>query len=201
MREAGFDALVVSEPEAFRYVTGASLGVAAMFRRAGAAFGILPADPALPLGAVVGDLTEADIRGTLAADDVEAHPWWIETVDVSGHGGAIETAIAGAFARRPAGFARPATFDIRAAAAALGRLLARRGLATGRIGLDLDFVSVTDFAAIRSVLPAATLGDGSGVLDRLRMVKAPGEVATLRRGASLAQAGLRAGFPGLSWSA
>jgi len=48
MAAAGIDALVISEPEVFSYATGVSPGVPALFRRAGAAFAVFPADPAAP---------------------------------------------------------------------------------------------------------------------------------------------------------
>jgi Xaa-Pro dipeptidase len=48
--------LVLSQPESITYATGAFPGVATFWRRAGAAFVVVPADEAAPLTAIVGDL-------------------------------------------------------------------------------------------------------------------------------------------------
>jgi hypothetical protein len=42
MAEQGLDALVLAQPESFRYTTGAFPGVATFWRRVGAAFVIVP---------------------------------------------------------------------------------------------------------------------------------------------------------------
>ena len=62
MGEAGIDALVLFSPEAFRHATGASAGVATMWRRAGAVAVLVPADPGLPETAVVSDLFAPGFR-------------------------------------------------------------------------------------------------------------------------------------------
>lgn len=191
MQAAGLDGIVVSEPESFQYVTGVPLGVAAMFRRAGAAFAVVPADPARPIGAVVGDLGAEDFRREVPGAEVRTHPLWIETVEVTGAEPSLEAAVANAWASRPAGFARPTTFDLRGASEALQDVLGALRLPADKVGFDLDFVAANDAAGIAAVLGTGPLRDGSGVLDRLRMVKAPGEIAKLRLGAELAEAGIR----------
>ncbi|MDX7950331.1 Xaa-Pro peptidase family protein [Lichenihabitans sp. Uapishka_5] len=192
MAAAGLDALVIAEPEGFSTVTGASQGVAGLFRRAGAGFAVLPADPALPIGAVVGDLFAAAARERVP--DARSHPLWMEQVDVSGWtNGPIENRIAAAWRRdgRAPGFARPATFDLGLALAALRAVLDERGLARSRLGFDLDYVAASDAAVIAAALPEARVLNGSPAFDRLRMVKTPAEIAKLRLGAELAEAGLR----------
>ena len=190
---AGLDALVIAEPEGFTYVTGLSQGVAGLFRRAGAGFAVLPADPQMPLGAVIGDLYADAARETVP--DVRSHPLWIETADGGGLGGAgpIEARIAEGWRRsgRPPGFARPATFDLRLAVQALVELLAARGLAGARLGLDLDYAAASDAALIADALPGARVTNGSPVLDRIRMVKTHVEIERLTLGVALAEAGLR----------
>ena len=54
MAEQGLDALVLAQPESIRYATGAFPGVATYWRRAGAAFVVVPQDG--PMTAIVGDL-------------------------------------------------------------------------------------------------------------------------------------------------
>ena len=67
MQQAGIDALVLLQPENFQYATGAPPGVAALFRKAGAAMAIIPADVAGAPAAIVTDLfaaafTEDEVR-------------------------------------------------------------------------------------------------------------------------------------------
>ncbi len=192
---AGLDALIVAEPEGFLYATGGGQGVAGLFRRAGAGFVLIPADPALALGAVLTDTAEAAFRAASPIADVRTHPSWIETADVQAGAASDQSAdalVRAAWAGRPAGFTRPATFSLAAAIAALRDLLAARGLLRARLGFDLDFIAANDARAIAAGLDGASVADGSPVLDRLRMVKAPGEIDRLRRGCELGEAGVAA---------
>ncbi|HEY8012767.1 MAG TPA: aminopeptidase P family N-terminal domain-containing protein, partial [Dongiaceae bacterium] len=199
MAAAGIDALVISEPEVFTYATGVSPGVPALFRRAGAAFAVIPADPAVPAAAVIGDLYRENFLARSPITDVATHPIWIETVDVTrqlaaGSNRPIDEMVREAWSAsgRPADFARPATFDLQASLKALKGLLAGRGLAKARLGFDLDFVPANDLAAIKAALSDAGIADGSPVLVRLRVVKAPGEIEGLRLGVGLGEAGVAA---------
>jgi Xaa-Pro aminopeptidase len=190
---AGLDALVVAEPEGFTYIAGAGQGVAGLFRRAGAGFAVLPADPNRPIGVVIGDLNAAAAHAH--GLEVRSHPLWMEAADLDGAaGGPIEARIAEAWrkAGRSKGFARPATFDLGLALAALADLLGTLGLAESRLGFDFDYVAESDARVIRSALPKTTISNGSPVLDRLRMVKTPAEIARLQLAVQLAEAGLRA---------
>jgi Xaa-Pro aminopeptidase len=191
LAQAGVDALLLCEPEAFHYATGVYQGVAGLFRRAGSGFAVIPADPAVPLGAVVGDLYAAEMRQKAPDIELRHHPLWIETVAVEGHELPVEQAIAQGWSTRQRDFARPATFDLRLALAALGDLLATLGLAQGCLGVDLDFVPVNDYAVMRERLMGPRLVSGSAVFDRLRSIKTPGEIERLRLAAELAEAGLR----------
>ncbi|HEX4296388.1 MAG TPA: aminopeptidase P family protein, partial [Devosia sp.] len=49
MQDQGLDALVLAQPESILYAAGAFPGVATNWRRAGAAFLLVPADPGAPL--------------------------------------------------------------------------------------------------------------------------------------------------------
>jgi Xaa-Pro aminopeptidase len=195
LRQADMDALVIAEPEGFKYATGVSAGVPALFRRSGAAFAVIPADPAMPCGAVIGDLYAGSLAGSTAIPKVKAHPLWIEVATISnGATAPIEQQLRAAWQSdgRPDGLQRPNPFDISLSLAALRELLQELGLDRARLGLDLDFVSVNDFAKIQTALPGAGISDGTPVLDRLRAVKSPGEIDKLRLGLELSEAGLRA---------
>jgi len=195
LEAAELDALIVAEPEGFQYATGAGQGVAGLFRRAGAGFAVVPADPALPVGAVLTDAAADAFRAASPVVDLRTHPSWIEAADVRDLADSDLSAAAmanAAWARRPAGFSRPATFALSAAIACLRDLLTARRLQHARLGFDLDYIAANDARAIAAGLAGAQALDGSPTLDRLRMVKAPGEIDRLRRGCELGEAGVAA---------
>ena len=200
MAAADIDALLVLQPENFIYATGATPGVAALWRRAGAALALIPANAADPAAAVVTDLFAPAFRAASDIADLRTHAIWVETADLRGalpSNRPTGELIAETQARRPAGFQRPPTFEPREAFGVLRDLLAERGLLGARLGVEFDFLPVSDMRLLQEVLPEARLVDSSRVLDRLRMVKAPGEIALLRRGAELAETGIRAVMDGL----
>lgn len=210
MTEAGLDALVLLSPEGFAYATGVPGGPAFMWRRAGAAAALVPADPGVAEGAVVYDLLAPRFRAASEVADVRSHPIWVETDDLTGlDAGANDPAAVLAAnhrrAGRPEGFRRPTTFDARACFAHLRDQLAERGLLKGRIGLELNLLSVADHQALKEAIPEANWIDGTRTLALLRMVKTPAEIAHLRMAVELSEAGtaalVRAIAPGVRRSA
>ena len=169
MERAGIAALVLSAPEAFHYGTGASIGPAGLFRRAGAGFVVIPVRQDLPIGVVVADFNVAQLRIAAPETVVRSHPIWIESAPVeTGTQGLplterIEAGLA-ALGRAP-DFFRPATFDLAASVRQLRALLEEFGLARATLGIDLDFVPAADFVAILALLPDCAMVDGSPVLD------------------------------------
>ena len=79
MQNEGLSALVLCQPESIVYATGAFPGVASYWRRAGAAFVIVPADANLPLTAIVGDLQARSFTTQSGITDVRTHRLWVET--------------------------------------------------------------------------------------------------------------------------
>jgi Xaa-Pro dipeptidase len=73
-------------------------------------------------------------------------------------------------------------------------VLERRGLAASVIAIELKswFLTAEHYLRLRDALPRATLRDGSGLVERRRMVKSPAEIAYARQAATAAVAGLRA---------
>jgi len=195
MRAAGIDALVVLQPENFTYATGATPGVAALWRRAGAALALVPQAADAPAAAVVSDLFAPAFRAASDIADLRSHAIWVETADLRGvlpSNRPTGELVAETQAGRPRGYQRPPTFEPREAFGLLRDLLAERGLLGARLGVEFDFLPVNDLRLLEEVLPEARLVDSSRVFERLRMVKAPGEVALLRTGAQLAEEGIRA---------
>jgi Xaa-Pro dipeptidase len=195
MASQGLDALLLAQPESIRYVSGASPGVAASWRRAGAAFVLVPSDEAAPLAAIVGDLEADTFVRQSAIEDVRSHPIWVETAG-PGPGGLaenddiVEALVAEDLRRgRTPAFRRPATFDRDLVLDRLAGLLRERGLARAKIGLEMGFVPVSDFQAIQRALAGIAWRDASPLVARLRMIKHPEEVAKLRLAAELSATG------------
>lgn len=194
MRRAGISALVLCAPEAFHYATGAWIGPAGLFRRAGGGFVVIPARQDLPIGVVVADFNAAQLRAAAPEAVVRSHPIWIESAPVEAPSPGkplperIEAGLA-ALGRAP-DFSRPATFDLAGSVRQLRAILVDFGLERTPLGADLDFIPAADFAAIQALLPDCPFVDGSPVLDRLRAIKVPREIDLLRQGILLSEAGL-----------
>jgi Xaa-Pro dipeptidase len=65
-------------------------------------------------------------------------------------------------------------------------------LAQGRIGVEFAAVSAEDLPKVQQALVGITLVDATRVIQRLRAIKAPGEVERLRQAVKLAETGIRA---------
>jgi Xaa-Pro dipeptidase len=178
MAAAGLDAILLLSPESFRYATGAAPGVGTMWRRAGAVAVLLPCDARAGAMAVVSDLFADPVRRAGAVTDLRPTPLWVETGD-AGH-------------LQGTGTARPETFDPALCWAHVGRALAERGLAQGRIGVEMDAISMRDWPALTRALSGAVLIDATELVGRLKMVKSRAEIALLRQAVTLAECGLAA---------
>ncbi|WP_062212569.1 Xaa-Pro peptidase family protein [Aureimonas sp. AU12] len=190
MEAARLDALVLTDPASLRHATGAFPGVATLFRRAGAALALIPADPAASIAAVVGDLEAASFRAASGLSDIRTHPIWVETASARfDPAGRLDAALTST-ACRPAGLDRPETFDATLALGELRALLAERGLSCARIGCEMGFIPAADLAAMQAALPDVTFVDATELVARLRMVKHPTEIAHLTTAAELTVAGL-----------
>ncbi|MDA0675633.1 MAG: Xaa-Pro peptidase family protein [Proteobacteria bacterium] len=67
------------------------------------------------------------------------------------------------------------------AMAVLGDFLNELGLASGRVGIEMDYLPAGDFARLSAAIPSARFEPCEGILARLRQVKTPDEIALLRR--------------------
>jgi len=178
MQEQGLDALVLAQPETIQYATGAFPGVATYWRRAGAAFVLVPADETAPLAAIVGDLQAKSFAAQSGIADVGTHRIWVET-------DTYPVADDGRTPRSP----RPAQYDLPASLALLRDLLTERDLLNAKIGLELGFIPAADFQAFGDV-PVAWQ-DCTRIVERLRAIKAPPEIDHLRKAAQFAEAARR----------
>lgn len=177
MEGQGLAAIVLCQPESITYATGALAGVASYWRRAGAAFVVLPADQGIPPAAIVGDLQARDFASQSGIADVRSHRIWVET-------GCYPFPQNPPLARSP----RPAQFDLGVAIDLLRDVLAERSLLHGRVGLELGFVPAADFPTFGRV--PVTWIDCTRTVEQLRSIKSPAEIALLRAAAEYAGAGM-----------
>lgn len=185
----GLDALVLFQPENFRYATGIAAGVATMWGRAGSAIALVPADASARPGAIVSDQALTAARATADEIDFRSHRIWIDAVAVrDAH--SIEDLNA---AYRNTGNIgpRPETFDQKAAFQLLADMIAERGLAQASLGVDLEFMPVADFVLLKEILPFAQWRDASSIVKRLRLIKSPREIEYLRNATRYAESGLQ----------
>lgn len=176
MQEQGLDALVLAQPESILYATGAFPGVATFWRRAGAAFVLVPADEDAPLAAIVGDLQERAFATQSGIADIRSHRIWVETGTYPDPDPS-----------RPVRSPRPAQYDLSNSLDLLRDVLGERGLLNARIGLELGFIPAADYPAF-GALPI-TWQDCTRLIERLRAIKAPLEIEHLRNAAEYARAG------------
>ena len=59
------------------------------------------------------------------------------------------------------------------------------GVTNGRIGVEPSFLPMNAAKALRDALPDASLGDATGVMERLRAVKTPAELKHMKRASDL----------------
>lgn len=194
MALAEIDALVLFQPEAFRYAIGLDTGVAGMWRRGGASVALVPGDARAPMAAIISDHALHFGAQPGFALELVTHPIWIDYVDYTHTAGDPLDGLRAAYRAQGLNhgcFApRPETFDAQAVFGLLRELLQDRGLQGATIGADLEFLPVADFAALQALLPEVHWRDGSEVLRRLRCIKSPREITCLRRAAEASEAGL-----------
>jgi Xaa-Pro aminopeptidase len=194
MEGAGIDALILLSPEAFRYATGAPAGVATMWRRAGAVAVLVPADAAQPEMAVASDLFAPTFRANSHITDLRESPIWVEALEAEGFDITAPAApqIAARRAAQPGPSARPSTFDAGHTYGHLRDALAERGLLQARIGVEMAAISAEDWPQMQHALSGIALVDATRLIQRLRAIKSPHEVARLRQAVTLAETGIRA---------
>ena len=76
------------------------------------------------------------------------------------------------------------------------RQLRERGLARGRVGVELEswFLTAKNYLALRELLTDARLVPSDGCVEQCRVVKSPAEVEYIRRACRSAEAAMAAGF-------
>ncbi|ERM00393.1 hypothetical protein Q644_05080 [Brucella intermedia 229E] len=187
----GLEALVLFQPENFRYATGIAAGVATMWGgRAGSAIALVPADASTRSSTIISDQALAAAGTTTDAIDLRSHRIWIDAVTV--HGARTIEDINAAYRESGNIGPRPETFDQKAAFQLLADVIAERGgLGRASIGIDLEFVPAADFERLKAVLPSVQWRDASRIVKQLRLIKSAREIEFLRNAARYAEGGLQ----------
>lgn len=197
MEKEGLDGLVLIQPESILYGAGARPGSAAGWRRAGAAFLIVPADARAPLTAIIGDFYAEEFQAASGIGDIVTFPVWVDLIDIRDVPSGPLTARLSS-ARPPEQVRpRPANFDQRQTFARLADTLVRKGLSTARLGTEHAFLPVADQAHFTDMCPNVRWMDASNLVSRLRMIKSPGEIERLTLAGRSAEAGVMAALADL----
>lgn len=67
----------------------------------------------------------------------------------------------------------------------LAETLTAEGLAEARVGFERDYISARDWAMVAETLPKMAMVDCTAIMDRVRWIKTPEEVARIKRAADL----------------
>lgn len=76
----------------------------------------------------------------------------------------------------------------------LGELLADLGLASGRIGLETDYLPARDMARLAALLPNASWEPSQAIFNRLRVIKTPRELDLMRRLSQITDRSIKEAF-------
>jgi Xaa-Pro aminopeptidase len=77
----------------------------------------------------------------------------------------------------------------------LAKVLVGMGLADATVGFERNFNSAADWHSLTTTLPRMRMHESTAVMDDVRAVKTPGEIALFRRGADLLDAAYLKCFP------
>ena len=175
MSRHGFDAVLAITPENAAYLAGQSNFIATHWR--------IPGIYSVAIG-VSG--RKAIASGDFGVDpsyrhDVTYIPYlgWTESLDLRGR--TEPTLTERVKAARPGGpVARPAQFEMEAVFDSVAEAVSAVVSAPRRIGVDLREVDAAAVARLTARLPGVELIDASDVIDDLRAIKDPDEIAHLR---------------------
>lgn len=196
----GFDVLLALTPEHAGYLAGQSNFIATHWRI-----------PGIYSTAIGPDGQTAVVSGDFGVDPAAAPGYtyipyrsWTESVDIRGR---IDGTVAQrVVASRPGGpIERPAQFDLDAVFDAVAAAVRSVAANPRRVGIDLVEADAESVERLRARLPGVELVDATLVLDDLRAVKDPDEIAHLRLAGELTEVGIRGALarlePGMSEAA
>ncbi len=77
----------------------------------------------------------------------------------------------------------------------LAKTITAMGLSDAKIGFETNFISAADWESLRIRLPRMRTADSTGLMDTVRALKTPTELACLKRGADMLDDAFLACFP------
>ena len=77
----------------------------------------------------------------------------------------------------------------------LAKTITEMGLSDARVGFETNFISASDWEALRTRLPQMRTADSTALMDNVRAVKTPTELACLKHGADVLDDAFFACFP------
>src|SRR5260221_986080 len=78
--------------------------------------------------------------------------------------------------------------------AVLATVLEEKGLATGRIGLEMRFLAAAYYRELAGLMPRATFVDGEDLFYDARMIKSAEEIVLMRKAAAMTEKAIRHAF-------
>ncbi|MGY2049750.1 M24 family metallopeptidase [Methylobacterium sp. JK268] len=145
-------------------------------------------------GVAAGIFDECESMAWLTGYGNSENRWRCVVVPVEGDPFVLIRALDAAPCRERSVVSEVATFlDWEPPVPVLARMLAERGLAEGRLGLDYGSPSLTArrFAQVEAALPRAGLVDLGPLVAELRLIKSPAEIDLIRQASGIADAALR----------
>ncbi|NKB66391.1 MAG: M24 family metallopeptidase [Candidatus Latescibacteria bacterium] len=197
MRRYGLDAIIATAPVNITYFTGYYCWLDGQFKEfmvsPGGGGDLLPAFALYPLQGRPGLTVSALIAVNALGLPVDLCPWGDGRFE---WGKAADTDL-----EQQDLLAQLRDCEAATAVEALALLVRRKGLAHGRLGLEMEGMPPALLAAVKAALPGAQLVDCSNMIRLIRMVKSPGEIALMegaaRIGEQAAAAALMQARPGV----
>ncbi len=184
MRDAHLDGLVIFKPENFYYATGFQNyfgGVVTGVVRQAHAMAVLPADETAEPTLIINSWEEVQARENSGFRDVRTFPLWIEIFDLKD-----------LLANKTQRLEKPVQYDLSKNIALLGEALREKGLAHGRLGIELDVISHQAFSLLHQEIPKAEIIDSSALLFDVQAVKTPPEIEILTEATRITQEAMMA---------
>jgi Xaa-Pro aminopeptidase len=176
MAERGLDCVIAYGGPNFFYMTGFQN----YFDNPAASMAVLPAAAEGTDFIIVANWVADAAREAAETSEVVAFPLWLEIGDLAGYrDGTLRQTV------------KPTRYDVEGNIRLLAAELGKRGLARGRLGIELGSVSALVMGYLRQHLPAVEWVNAADFFFELRAIKTPFEIDCLRQATRFAEHGLQ----------
>jgi Xaa-Pro aminopeptidase len=177
----GLDAYLAYTPSNNFYCSGfRSWLVGEHWRFHGGNLTLVPADPGLPVAMMVPEMEAKSAQRESKIEDIRGFTMWMETRDLD----VVTTPPVDGGVH----FHRTSWWDAKEQDTIMQEILDERGLLKGRIGSDLEYITLRSAERFRSLAPLVEWVDWTGTMFELRALKLPFEIDCLRRATELQDA-------------